>query len=76
VFPEGLLVIVTGPQLSLPVAVPSVASLTTVSQDVAPGPVYAVTAAGAVIVGGTAGLSATKTVCVAVAVSPDALVAV
>jgi hypothetical protein len=39
VLPEGLRVIVTAEQLSLAVAVPSVASLTTVSQLVAPAPV-------------------------------------
>ena len=50
VLPDGLLLTVTE-QLSLADAVPSVASLTTVSHDVAPGPVYAVTSAGAVIVG-------------------------
>ena len=39
VLPDGLRVTVTPAQLSLAVAVPSVALLTTVSQEVAPAPV-------------------------------------
>ena len=69
-----LRVTVALPQLSLAVAVPSVASLTTVSQEVAPAPVLTVTSAGAVTVGGV--VSTTGTVCVAVAVLPAASVAV
>lgn len=46
-----VLVIVTPGQLSEAVAVPSVASLTNAEHDVAPGPVFTVTLAGAVIVG-------------------------
>lgn len=65
-FPAGtpIRVTTTPGQLSLAVAVPSVASrLATVTpHDVAPAPVNSVTSAGAVIVGGTAGSSVTVTV--------------
>src|SRR5205807_52304 len=59
VLPDGLRVTVTPPaQLSLAVAVPSLALLTTVSQEVAPGPVLAVTAPGTdVNVGGVVSLT-------------------
>jgi len=77
-FPAGTPVrtTVTPGQLSLAEAVPRIASLTTVPQDVAPGPVLAETLDGAVIDGGIAGLSDTVTVCVAVALLPAASVAV
>src|SRR6185369_11913517 len=51
----------TPAQLSLAVAVPSVALLTTVPHEVAPGPVETVTSFGAVIVGGMFGFSLTVT---------------
>src|SRR5262245_935829 len=58
VLPDGVRVMVTGPQLSVAVAIPSVALLTTVSQVVAPGPVYAVTVEGTnVNVGGVVSLT-------------------
>lgn len=62
-FPAGtpLRDTVTPGQLSFAVALPNVASLTTVPQEVAPAPVLTDTAAGAVIVGGTEGLSVTVT---------------
>jgi hypothetical protein len=62
VFPDGLRETVTPGQLSLADAVPRVASLTTVSHVVAPGPVLAVTFGGAVIVGFS--VSLTVIVCV------------
>jgi hypothetical protein len=65
VFPEGVRDTVTPAQLSEAEAVPG---FTTVSQDVAPGPVLALTLAGAVIVGGV--LSVTVIVCTALAVFP------
>ena len=78
IFPAGtpVRVTVTPGQLSLAMAVPSVASATTVPQLVAPGPVLALTSAGAVMVGGIAGLSVTVTSCRTVAVFPAASVAV
>ena len=78
IFPAGtpVRVTVTPGQLSLAVALPSVASLTNVPQEDAPGPVNAVTLLGAVIVGGIAGLSSTVTVCVFTVVFPDASLAV
>src|ERR1043166_686937 len=63
-------------QLSLAVAVPSVASLTNVPHELALGPVKAVTSAGASIVGMMLGLSFTLTVCVPVVVLPAESVAV
>ena len=77
-FPEGTPVraTVTPGQLSLAVAEPSVASPTYVPQEVAPGPVLTVTSAGAVTVGGTAGLSVTVTRWVPVVELPAASVAV
>lgn len=79
-FPAGtpIRVTTTPGQLSLAVAVPSVASklATATPHDVAPAPVKSVTSAGAVIVGGTAGDSVTVTVCVATEVRPEAFVAV
>jgi hypothetical protein len=69
--PEGAplrVINITPEQLSLAVAIPSAASLTTIPHDAAPDPVYAVTAAGAAIVGGM--VSVTITVCVCVDVIP------
>jgi hypothetical protein len=76
IFPAGtpLRVMLTGEQLSVAFAVPRSASLTNLSQLVAPGPVATATAAGAVTAGGV--LSSTVTVWVAVALFPSASVAV
>jgi hypothetical protein len=74
-FPDGTPVREIAPtpgQLSVAEALPMVASLTTVPQDVAPAPVYAVTFAGGVITGTV--LSITVTVCVAEALLPWASV--
>jgi hypothetical protein len=57
---------ITPEQLSPAVAIPSDASLTTFPHDAAPGSVFAVTAGGAVIVGGV--LSSTLTFTVSVLV--------
>jgi len=67
-FPAGTPVLETEtvPQLSAAFAVPRVASPTKVPQEVALGPVLRVTFDGAVMVGGTAGLSRTVTDWVAV----------
>jgi len=62
VLPDGLRETVTPGQLSLADAVPRVALLTSASQVVLPGPVFAVTFDGAVIVGFS--VSLTVTVCV------------
>src|SRR5438270_9321401 len=61
VLPDGLRETVTPAQLSFADAVPIVALLTTVSQEVAPAPVLALTFAGAVMVGRV--LSVTVIVC-------------
>jgi hypothetical protein len=75
-FPDGIpiRVTVTPEQLSLARAVPRVASFRNLPQIVAPGPVEAITAGGAVIEGGV--LSVTVTVWVAVELLPAASVAV
>ena len=73
VLPAGTRVTVTVPELSEAVAVPSVALLTVVEHAAAPGPVKAVTATGAVIVGAV--LSTTVIVCARVAKLPAASVA-
>jgi hypothetical protein len=75
-FPDGtpLRVIVTPGQLSLAVAVPSVASDTNAPQEVAPRPVETLRAGGAASEGGV--LSTTVTAWVALDVLPEASVAV
>ena len=74
VFPDGLRETVTPGQLSWAEAVPRVASLTSASHVVLPGPVEAVTFGGAVIVGFS--VSLTVTVCVHDEWLPEASVAV
>src|SRR6185369_8796567 len=78
IFPAGTPVrmTVTPAQLSFATAEPSCASVTNVPQLVAPGPVLTLTSAGAVMVGGIAGLSVTVTSCVPVEVLPAASCAV
>src|SRR5258708_1447066 len=74
VLPEGLRVIVTAEQLSLAVAVPSVASLTTVSQVLAPAPVKAVTVGGTKVnIGGVVSLTVNVTLMVVVLPAPSLL---
>jgi hypothetical protein len=69
-------VTVTPAQLSFATADPSCASVTSVPQLVAPGPVLTLTSAGAVMVGGIAGLSVTVTSCCPAVVFPAESVAV
>src|SRR5689334_13826245 len=70
VFPDGLRVMVTDPQLSLPVAVPG---STTVSHVVAPAPVYAVTGPGGVMLGGVVSTTVNVTATVVLLPAPPLL---